>query len=24
MKITRVETFKCWANWVNWRFVRVE
>jgi galactonate dehydratase len=24
MKITGIETFKCWANWVNWLFVRVE
>lgn len=24
MKITGVETFVCWADWVNWLFVRVD
>jgi len=23
MKITRIDTYKCWGNWVNWLFVRV-
>jgi galactonate dehydratase len=24
MRVTRIDTFKCWANWCNWLFVRVE
>lgn len=24
MQITRIDTYKCWANWCNWLLVRVE
>lgn len=24
MRITRIETFKCWVDWCNWLFVRIE
>src|SRR5438093_5988261 len=24
MKITGIKTYKCWGNWVNWLFVRID
>jgi galactonate dehydratase len=24
VRISRIDTYKCWANWCNWLFVRVE